>query len=81
MMVLKGMWTKEVQPEVKTNYQYVSDLKDRLSSTCELVRNELQNSSDRYKKNYDRKTSNRSFKVGDYVVILLPTDSNKLLMQ
>lgn len=50
-------------------------------STCELVRHELQKSSDRYKKNYDRKTSNRSFKVGDYVLIFLPTDSNKLLMQ
>lgn len=65
MMVLKELWTKEVQPEVKTSYQYVLDLKDRLSSTCELVRNELQISSDRYKKNSDRKTSNRSFKVGD----------------
>lgn len=81
MMVLKELWTKEVQPEVKTSYQYVLDLKDRLSSTCELVRHELQKSSDRYKKNYDRKASNRSFKVGDYVLILLPTDSNKLLMQ
>lgn len=81
MMVLKELWTKEVQPEVKTSYQYVLDLKDRLSSTCELVRHELQKSSDRYKKNYDRKASNRSFKVGDYVLILLQTDSNKLLMQ
>lgn len=81
MMVLKELWTKEVQPEVKTSYHYVLDLKDRLSSTCELVRNELQKSSDRYKRNFDRKSSNRLFKVGDYVLILLPTDNNKLLMQ
>lgn len=40
MIVLKELWTKEVQPEVKTSYQYVLDLKDRISSTYELVRHE-----------------------------------------
>ena len=81
MMVLKELWTKEVHPEVKSTYQYVLDLKERLSNTCELARKDLQRSSERYKRNYDRKTKTRTFKVGDLVLILLPTDNNKLLMQ
>lgn len=81
MTVLKELWSKEdVDPDVKTTYQYVLDLKERLSSTCELVKNELTKSNEHYKKHYDRKARSRSFKVGDYVLILLPTDNNKLLM-
>ena len=30
---------------------------------------------------YDRRAKPRSFKVGDKVLLLLPTDSNKLLLQ
>ena len=50
MTVLKELWSKEeVDPDVKTTYQYVLDLKERLSSTCELVKNELTKSNEHYK--------------------------------
>lgn len=82
MAVLKELWTKEENdPEVKTTYQYVLDLKERLARTCELAHEELQKSKERYKKNYDKKAKSRYFKVGDFVLILLPTDNNKRLMQ
>ncbi|XP_062616792.1 uncharacterized protein LOC134278492 [Saccostrea cucullata] len=82
MAVLKELWTKEEKdPEVKTTYQYVLDLKERLARTCELAQRELQKSKDHYKKHYDKRTKPRSFKVGDFVLLLLPTDHNKLLMQ
>lgn len=82
MAVLKELWTKEENdPEVKTTYQYVLDLKERLARTCELAHEELQKSKERYKKNYDKKAKSRYFKVGDFVLLLLPTDNNKLLMQ
>lgn len=82
MTILKELWTKEIKdPEIKTTYQYVLDLRDRLESTCELVHRTLEESSARYKKNYDKKTRSRSLKAGEKVLILLPTDSNKLLMQ
>ncbi|XP_062601794.1 uncharacterized protein LOC134263457 [Saccostrea cucullata] len=82
MAVLKELWTKEEKdPEVKTTYQYVLDLKERLARTCELAQKELQKSKDHYKKQYDKRTKPRSFKVGDFVLLLLPTDHNKLLMQ
>ena len=57
------------------------DLKDRLQSTCELAQIVLQKSQTRQKKYYDRKTKIRIFETGDKVLVLLPTDSNKLLLQ
>jgi len=80
MSILRELMTNEkVEPEVKTTY--VLDLKDRLQSTCELAQIELQKSQIRQKKYYDRKTKVRTFEKGDEVLVLLPTDSNKLLLQ
>ena len=42
---------------------------------------ELQKFQKCYKKYYDRKAKPRCLEVGDQVLILHPTDSNKLLMQ
>ena len=41
----------------------------------------LQQAQRRYKKYYDRKAKQRKFQEGDEVLIMLPTDANKLLMQ
>ena len=42
MMLLKRLWTGDNEdPEVKTSYQYVVDLKQRVEETCELAKNEL----------------------------------------
>jgi len=46
-----------------------------------LAQIELQKSPIRQKKYYDRKTKVRTFEKGDDVLVLLPTDSNKLLLQ
>ena len=82
MAVLRELWTKEeVSPEVKSTYQYVLDLKDRLHETCELAQKMAEKSALKYKKYYDQKKRGRDLKVGDQVLILLPTDNNKLLMQ
>ena len=34
-----------------------------------------------YKHHYDKRTRKRKFKVGQRVLVLLPTDQNKLLLQ
>ena len=82
MSILKELWTKEsIDTEVKTTYQYVIDLKERLESTCELARNNLEKASKKHKIYYDSSAKERNMKVGDRVLILLPTDNNKLLMQ
>ncbi|XP_065921901.1 uncharacterized protein [Magallana gigas] len=80
--ILKELWTNDIpDPNVKTTYQYVLDLKDKLQSMAELAKESLEKSSTRYKKHYDRKTRTRSLKVGDKALVLLPTDNNKLLLQ
>ena len=78
--ILKELWTKDVpDPNVKTTYQYVLDLKERLQSMAELAKVSLEKSSTRYKKCYDLKNRNRTIKVGEKALVLLPTDNNKLL--
>ena len=80
--ILKKLWTKEVNiPEVKSSYEYVTELRERLEDSLNLAQEELEKSQKRYKRHYDRKAKPRRLEVGDQVLILLPTDSNKLLMQ
>ena len=81
LMIVKELWTNSrTQPETKSTYQYVLDLKERMNDTCEIAQRELQKSHEKYRRNYNRKARQRSFKVGDDVLVLLPTDNNKLLM-
>jgi hypothetical protein len=82
MQILKQCWLNEnVENEVKTSYEYVLDLQNRIEETCEMARRELNKARGRYKKYYDRKARSRKYKPGDKVLILLPTDNNKLLLQ
>ncbi|KAK7094801.1 hypothetical protein V1264_006302 [Littorina saxatilis] len=82
MQILKELWTKDVDtPEVKNSYQYVFELREKLEETLEIVRENLKKSQDSGKHYYDRKAVNRKFTPGNKVLILLPTDHNKLLMQ
>ncbi len=82
MAILKELWTGTIDnPETKTTYQYVLELRERLESTCDLAHQELAKAAENAKHYYDRKTRPRSFKVDDYVLLLLPTDKNKLLLQ
>ena len=79
---LKELWTKEeVEPDVKTTYEYVVDLRNRLKETCELAQVELRKAQDRQRNYYNRKAVKREFKLGSKILILRPTNNNKLLMQ
>ena len=68
-------------PEVKSSYEYVTELRERLEDSLKLAQEELEKSQKRYKRHYDQKAKPRRLEVGDRVLILLLTDSNKLLMQ
>ena len=68
-------------PEVKSSYEYVTELRESLEDSLKLAQEELEKSKKRYKRHYDQKAKPRRLEVGDQVLILLPTDSNKLLMQ
>ena len=82
LSILKQIWTKEIADgEVKTAYQYVVDLRERVEDTFEIVRVALESSSTTYKRYADAKSKDCQFKVGDIVLLLLPNNMNKLLMQ
>ena len=81
MFILKELWAKELEePEVKNSYQYVFELREKLEDTLKLA-HELQKAHNKGKHYYDRKTKVRKFVPGDKVLVLLPIDNNKLLMQ
>jgi len=81
MTLLKRIWTEEEEdPEVKTAYQYVIDLRERVKETCELARSELAKVQIRNQRYYNRKTRERKLHVGDSVLLLLPTERNKLTL-
>ena len=81
MQILHDLWTKEETPEeVKTTYEYVIDLRNRLEDTCKLAQEELKKTQVRSKTWYDKRSKPRKFQVGDSVLVMLPTDANKLLM-
>ena len=82
MQILRKLWTENAEEsQVKISYQYVVDLKERLEETLEIAHKNLGKAQSRYKHHYDRKARPRSLKVGEKVLVLLPTDKNKLLMQ
>lgn len=80
-MILKLM-TKDIEPgEVKTVYQYVLDLRERLEETMKVAQEELKKAQGRHKNNFDKRAKVRNLKVGDKVLVHLQTNTNKLLMQ
>ena len=79
MTLLKRIWTgEEEDSEVKTAYQYVIDLCERIEETSELAKNELSKVQIRNQKYYNCRTRERKLHVGDSVLLLLPTEQNKL---
>ena len=82
MAILRELWTDEVEDhEVRSTYDYMINLRKRLEHTCELAMKNLQKVQGKQKAYYNRQVKRRSFKVGDKVLLLLPTHSNKLLLQ
>jgi len=79
MTLLKRIWTSEGEdPDMKTAYQYVIDLRERVEQTCDLARKELAKVQTRNQNYYNRRTRERKLRVGNSVLLLLPTENNKL---
>ncbi|XP_047480167.1 uncharacterized protein LOC125032798 [Penaeus chinensis] len=82
LTILHELWSNdEIDNEVKTTYQYVTELRSRLEETAKLAVSQAEISSKTYKSNYDLKSRNRKLEVNDEVLVLLPTDRNKRIMQ
>jgi len=82
LTVLRELWTTEQQvDETKTTFEYVLQLRERLDKTMKIAQDNLARASQRYRMYANRGKKMRKFEVGDSVLLLLPTDRNKLLMQ
>ena len=81
LKILKELWTSEVADgEVTNTYQYVVDLRERLEKTCQLAQESLANAQKKQHGYFNKKARLRNIPVGSKALVLLPTDSNKLLM-
>ena len=79
---MKELWSGETNgTEIKTSYQFVLELRERLQNTMKIAQEELLKSRKKNKTRYDRRAKRREFQEGDKVLLLLPADMNKLLMQ
>ena len=82
LTILHELWSRDdLNPEVRTTYQYVFDLRNKIEEVAKLAANNADISSTNYKKYYDVKAKRRKFNVNDQVILLIPTDKNKLMMQ
>ena len=82
MRILRHLWTREGDDvDVRTSYQYVTELRERLEDTLRIARKELQKAQQHQKRYYDLKARHRELSVSDKALVLLPTDTNKLLMK
>ena len=82
MSILRDLWTKEgIDNEVITTYQYVFDLRNRIEDTCTLARENLLTAQQKYKKHFDKSARLRTMDIGERVLVMLPTDHNKLLLR
>ena len=81
LSLLKELWTGETpHEETRTTYEYVFDLQNRLQDTCKLAHEHLKKAKEEQRAYYNKKSRNRSFNIGDQVLLLLPTERNKLLL-
>ena len=82
MTILRELWSKDISdPEIKSTYQYVIDLREKLEDTCKMAKENLERASRRYRTYFNRKAKDRNMSVGEKVLVLLPTSNNKLLLQ
>ena len=76
MQILRQLWTKDnTLEEIKTSYQYVFELREKTEQILKIAREELERAQGKYKVYC---TKRRTLSAGDRVLILLPTESNKL---
>lgn len=65
----------------RTVFDYLINLRERLSYTCKIARDELEKAGETYRAYYNRGAKERTLTTGQKALVLLPTSSNKLLMQ
>ena len=81
MQILRELWSvEETDEHARLTYQYVIDLRERLE-TCKLAQDNVRKLDIKQNAFYDKRARSRKFDVEDKVLLLLPSESNKVLLQ
>ena len=83
IQLLCDVWTENehTTDAMKPVYNYVFELKSRIRDACDKAMETSAKQSKKNKELFDRRSRVRKFKIGDEVLILLPSSSNKLLSE
>ena len=82
MQILRELWSvEETDEHARLTYQYVIDLRERLEKTCKLAQDNVRKLDIKQNAFYDKRARSRNFDVGDKVLLLLPSERNKVLLQ
>lgn len=82
LTILRELWSnQQINTDIRTIYQYVFELRNRLEDAARIAAQNAEISGKVYKQYFDRTARTRSLKIGEEVLLLLPTSHNKLLMQ
>ena len=81
MKIIRELWTnRRLDSDEQDEYHYITELRERLAETWKLAQETLAGNAEKYKKHFDKKAKPRKLKADDKVLVLLPTDNNKLLL-
>ena len=79
--ILHEMWSNgELSKDTQNSYQFLLDLRSRLEETAQIAAENTNIAMKQYKTYFDARSTNRSFIAGDEVLVMLPDNSNKLLL-
>ena len=78
--ILKETWETSKKSS-ESVISYVLSMQEKLSEMSELARENLARAQKRQKRWYDENARERRFEPGEQVLVLLPTDTSKLLAQ
>ena len=82
MQILRELWSvEETDEHARLTYQYVNDLRERLEKTCKLAQDNVRKLDIKQNAFYDKRARSHKFDVGDKVLLLLPSESNNVLLQ
>ena len=82
MQILRDLWSvEETDERARLTYQYVVDVRERLKKTCKLAQDNVRRLDIKQNAFYDKRAKSRKFDDGDKVLLLLPSESNKVLLQ
>ena len=81
MQILRELWSvEETDEHARLTYQYVVDIRERLEKTCKLAQDNVQTLDIKRNVFYDKRARSCKFDVEDKVRLLLPCESNKVLL-